>query len=472
MIWDITMARQEPRDVKPQQTTTAQQKRNLKELLVRVFRGKKRVLGTQPINKPLDEISAEQSDKQSAITTSPILRTTMRRLEQIYAINRKLSRKKGSSALSVLQIGDRSFALERASRKTGGLDTEGNHLPGFLGQGQEGVVKLGRDIHSKLPVAVKIYDLPDDQEEREEIIADIKQTEGIERKLEQIVISGVVGKTDQDGNLIGKAKYYKVMNVALGKEFAKFLDKFDEQFESCCFSGNEVKIHEIQKEMLQLMLILLQETKEMHDKGIVHGDINSHNIYWDNKSRKFTFIDFGRGCDINTPMVFAHVFQSGENPDHYAAPEIRVTEAYVSQEKLLITTAADVYSLGWMFDNHFMRDVDYFYNSQQIPALQRIKKFVQEGMLATSKEDRPTIEKCIGVIQAQLTLFENPNSQKNISNDFVDITTVMHLAAIQYTSSLWIQQQPKLFNTLSCLLKLLWHLVASLLKITSVSSQK
>lgn len=375
-------------------------------------------------------ITAEQSEKSEALSSSSRSLPTKRDVqgtfpkEQLKEAN-KFSRKNpiNTQNLSILDIQGEHFVLEKASRKTLGIDEKGNKLPGYLGSGIEATVKLGYQSGTNIPVAVKIYNLSEDPEEQEDQIKRIQYSENIERKLGQIITSAVRKKTDLHGQPTGAAKYYKVMKLAPGKEFAAYLeDRYDSLESSTVTQSINSVTRDKQKEILNLVLNLLDTTKKMHHKGIIHGDINPHNIYWDEKNQKFTFIDFGRGCDISTfqnevPKVPAHVFDN-KKEDHYTAPELRISrqEEDLSENwERKITTAADVYSLGWMFKNYFMIDPDYFLDSVE---LQEIKRFVKHSMLAENKDDRPSIEESIDFIKKKLELFDkNSQTQASTTNN-------------------------------------------------------
>lgn len=109
-----------------------------------------------------------------------------------------------------------------------------------------------------------------------------------------------------------------------------------------------------QSERIKIILGIIQEIKELHDKKIIHQDISPTNILYDYKSGKINIIDFGWSKKTNNKGVHHGLYRGFR---FFTAPECNLSSD--ADKNIAITQAVDLYALGetikYIMGNHQVR---------------------------------------------------------------------------------------------------------------------
>jgi Kae1-associated kinase Bud32 len=111
------------------------------------------------------------------------------------------------------------------------------------------------------------------------------------------------------------------MEFIQGKKLSDFLDNFPE------------------KEALKICEEIGKSAAKIHDKNIIHGDLTTSNMLWQEKEKKVYFIDFGLGfisTRIEDKAVDLHLLKQALKSKHFKRWESyfkEVIEGYNSKDK-------------------------------------------------------------------------------------------------------------------------------------------
>lgn len=211
--------------------------------------------------------------------------------------------------------------------------------------------------------------------------------------------------SDLKGNVSGVVKYishgdennttYLVTKLVKGLSFFKWIEDNlpDEDAENNIFLNK----------LIRIAINILHVLVEIKNKGIIHRDIKPEHILIDD-DLKITLIDFGAAIDTNINEPETSIGSPG-----YIAPEVRMD----GKES---TYAADLYSLGEVFENVFDK------TDQKIKGLKydKLKKIF--SILLGKKDQRTTAEDVLYKLK-ELELKETENKVNiNINRNIIILT--------------------------------------------------
>ncbi|MDG1276413.1 MAG: AAA family ATPase [Algoriphagus sp.] len=191
------------------------------------------------------------------------------------------------------------------------------------------------------------------------------------------------------------------------------------------------------EKVLQLFIDLSSILGGLHNKGIIHKDINPTNLLWYKKKAKPIIIDFG----IATRIDF--LASNLGNPDR-----IKGTLAYISPEQTgrvnrRVDNRSDLYSLGVTlyqvltgklpFESNDSLELVHFHIAKSIPLVHRLNpelpevlSFIVEKLMAKNADDRyqtayglqADLEKCLLQWNKSRTITSFPPGQEDFSGKF------------------------------------------------------
>jgi len=165
-----------------------------------------------------------------------------------------------------------------------------------------------------------------------------------------------------------RTKHYTFSEFIEGQPLSTYLD-------------NNPNISGIDK--LAIILKVLQATQELHEKGIIHGDLSFNNILYNHKTGKMTIIDFGFAVKSDNPNSVVTLPERALNlqkVSEYFAPE---------GGRGNFSAKTDVYSLGY-----WIKTYDNYNNVH----LTQLAILMQQQDL----QNRPNIATCINTIETLL----------------------------------------------------------------------
>lgn len=248
-----------------------------------------------------------------------------------------------------------------------------------LGQGTSGLVRLfrskyGQKIAVKSPVGL-LKDLSD--EERDEYEAEIKR----EAKFNQYAypedgLNNVFSFT-KDTPQIYTNRF--VMPFVPGKNVLEFIIP---------------KTYSI--EIAQLILEMAKELHELHNLGIVHGDLNPLNIMVQNERHPFSirFIDFGLSYWVTETRPANLLID--ESDRLWLPPEVCGED----KEVVPIHASQDVYSFGYMLDDILSRNI-FGIKAIVLRFLPPIQQFITQSQ-ALDPGKRPSLESFINNLEQKI----------------------------------------------------------------------
>ena len=198
-----------------------------------------------------------------------------------------------------------------------------------------------------------------------------------------------------------------------------------EDIEGVSLAEEFVKKRQPLEKILRLFIDLSEVLGGLHNKGIIHKDINPSNILWSKKKEKPVIIDFG----IATRIDF--LASNLGNPDR-----IKGTLAYISPEQTgrvnrRVDNRSDLYSLGVTlyqvltgklpFESDDSLELVHFHIAKSIPLVHRINpeipevlSFIVEKLMAKNADDR--YQTAFGLKADLLVCLEEWNRNKTIAS--------------------------------------------------------
>lgn len=129
---------------------------------------------------------------------------------------------------------------------------------------------------------------------------------------------------------------------------------------------------------------------EIHRLGIIHKEINSHNILWNHRDKQIVFIDFEMASKFDTQVNAFVAFEEGKNSLPYIAPE------QTGRLNRKVDFRSDLYSLGITFFELFTGKLPYesddtlelihFHLAKEIPSAHQWNPQVPEMISAIIKK--------------------------------------------------------------------------------------
>lgn len=192
-------------------------------------------------------------------------------------------------------------------------------LDKILGEGGQGCVRLAKN-QEKSFAAVKIYDASHSTLTSDE---DLKREYKILKTLDRFI-----------GAAAEENCKYIFMDYYPGESLLFFLYDIDKNSEEYYVSKKEIEY--VIK--ISLLILVIGEIIDLHEKGILHHDIKSDNFIFDTKSFQLRIIDFGSAITVGTED------RSLTGTFCYVAPEL--VDAPSTEKRPLYNYACDEFSLG------------------------------------------------------------------------------------------------------------------------------
>lgn len=283
----------------------------------------------------------------------------------------KYSRKVSGLPCSIIKGEDgKLYAISRSTA---------NHLgiKGLLGKGSYGRVKLAQCLDNNIIIAAKVQNPP-----YQELQQDIAYEEEVLAVVQEYLGKAKRSYPSQHTTL--KTKYYTFSKFIQGKSLRNYL--LENQLD--------------RNKKLDIILKVLESTKELHAKGVIHGDLSFNNILYDSNNDKVTIIDFGYAQKLNQPLSQQGLVKwrlKIYKANAYLPPEMVTTYNPRTNTEVAgqIGYKSDVFSLGkW---------IEWF--SANDPEIKRLAA----NMTKSDIQGRANIDDCITQVKKLL------NSRHNYS---------------------------------------------------------
>lgn len=238
-----------------------------------------------------------------------------------------------------------------------------NGIKGYLGKGSFGQVKLAQSLEDNTIVVAKI-------QEHTRIVAQLQpypQAKMIELEEEtQKAVGQYLGKAERTTSKSGtiRTKHYTFSDFIKGQSLSTYLNK-------------NPNISPLTK--LTIILKVLQATQNLHEKGIIHGDLSFNNILYNDKTNEINIIDFGLAVRSDHPNNVVKL------PDR--ALKLKMLNKYFAPEGKFgfFSAKTDVHSLGYWIQQ-------YAYDNRNLMQL-------AQSMSNKELQNRPDITTCINQIE-------------------------------------------------------------------------
>ncbi len=144
----------------------------------------------------------------------------------------------------------------------------------ILGEGGYGKVYLGVNLDSGKLCAIKVQEIPDNLEEAKKALEEVAH---------EIYMHGLAGSLVATATLLeqNKTTIFTIQDLCLGKPLHKYLEA----------QKQEGKMP-LDKE-IDMCLSIVESLGKLNDAGILHRDIKTDQILWDDETRTATITDLG-----------------------------------------------------------------------------------------------------------------------------------------------------------------------------------
>lgn len=275
----------------------------------------------------------------------------------------------------------------------------------LLGKGAFGTVSIAINQQGT-PLAAKALTLDKSSSEYPKLIAEIKKEIGIMQHLGRNADFIIQESPDST-----KVQVYIIQPYIRGMEVDKYFKELDKRAKE--LPSDDVKGQMmILKDAINCWIACLQATKQLHKKGVIHGDLHNGNLLYDPSSLQATPIDFGMSHILQENEVAVYVAEEATVSNYHRAPETRELlprrEGQPPERKYDKST--DAYSLAIDFGvtSEFAEKYAPDFAGREVAQIMKLfKELSQEPILGGTgnPSDRLSIHKAINrliAIRAQL----------------------------------------------------------------------
>lgn len=167
---------------------------------------------------------------------------------------------------------------------------------------------------------------------------------------------------------------------------------------------------------LDVTILAFQALGELHNRGVLHGDIQPAHLLYDQKEHRVCLIDFGAGAFFDDADRSPYL----GGMTHFVAPEL----AAIILERGLgrRTIAADIYAMAASITWCVARDTRPMY--EQPKGQRELNEMLQTITKGAFKDHSAMLEDALGAEAAQvisLCLADNPNFRPESAADVVSL---------------------------------------------------
>lgn len=228
-----------------------------------------------------------------------------------------------------------------------------------LGQGTYSKVKKIQDLKTKKMFAVKTTLFINDHYKKI-FLNEINN----EKKLERLV-----GKLEQNN------KGYLILPLVEGQSLSQYVAE-NEEFTLA--------------KIIDLILKIAYELKKLHDKGIIHSDLHSDNIFFDGKN--MVIIDLGMSIFVEkNNIMYKNAFYTGFNEENLRKYPYHAPELIQENKGNSVSFQSDIYSLGEYVLQFLLKYTANITESNQLNSINSLVKQMKD----LDAEKRPTLEDVI-----------------------------------------------------------------------------
>lgn len=301
------------------------------------------------------------------------------------------------------------------------LPSEEEGPTSYLGKGEFGTVSVALDENFE-PFAAKLMELDKNNPNFQTALADIEKEAHIMKKLGRPC--EVIEVVNQ--NQSNKTQLYIIQSLIIGKPLKNFWEDMAMKSQLPENQNDIAKLH-ILNEVIASFIAAFEATKELHDKGIIHGDLHTQNIMYDPTTKQATALDFGMSLTLEPKQEKVYLTTESPMSGFHRAPE--TVEPAIHREgkgpERVYDKSSDVYSLAidCGIDSEFEDRFAVDFAGREIAQLMKLfKDLSQHPMLGGNGDPakRQSLEEGINrlkAIQAQIavrvkqkTVFELPNA--------------------------------------------------------------